>query len=120
MDRIAVNGIRAMGAHGADPGERETLQPFCVDVELACDLHEAASTDALEATIDYAMLHAKIVEIIERRSYILLERLADEILRCIFLDPRVASASVCVGKPEKLDGATPSITLSRINPRHHR
>lgn len=118
MDRIAINGIRAMGAHGADPGERETLQPFLVDVELDCDLREAASTDALEATIDYATLHAKISEMIEQRSYVLLERLADEILGYIFLDPRVASATVRVGKPEKLRGATPSITLSRVNPRH--
>ncbi len=118
MDRIAVNGISAMGAHGADPGERETLQPFVVDIELACDLREAASTDALEATIDYATLHANIVEIVERRSYVLVERLADEILGYLFLDPRVASASVRVGKPEKLDGATPSVTLSRVNPRH--
>ncbi|MHB8461257.1 MAG: dihydroneopterin aldolase [Vulcanimicrobiaceae bacterium] len=118
MDRIAVNGIRALGAHGADPGERETLQAFVVDIALECDLREAASSDELAATIDYATLQANVVDIIEQRSYVLLERLAAEILASIFVDARIASARVRVGKPEKLDGATPSVTLSRANPRY--
>jgi len=32
--RITVAGIRAEGRHGANPGERDSAQPFVVDLDV--------------------------------------------------------------------------------------
>lgn len=113
MDVIAIRGMRVYGRHGADPGERDEPQPLEIDVELDLDLEAAARSDDLDRTVDYAALHARIVAIVEERSYALIERVAGAIMEEVFRDARVAAARVQVAKPRLLDGATPSVRLSR-------
>lgn len=118
MDRIALRALRAHGRHGANPGERDSAQPFDVDLEFEIDLRDAQASDALDDTVNYAEVHRHLVEIVERESYVLLERLAGRMLDDLFRDARIASATLTIGKPGLLDGATPSVTLVRKNPRH--
>lgn len=118
MDRIALRGVRAYGRHGWQPGERERLQPFEIDVEAELDLRAAQAGDELSETIDYAVLHRRIVAIVEETSYALLERLAGDILEAVFDDRRVARAIVTIAKPGILAGATPAVTFDRSNPRY--
>jgi dihydroneopterin aldolase len=118
MDRITLRGVRVYGRHGANPGERETPQPFDVNVRAEIDLHAAAASDNLDDTLDYAALYARIVTAVESTSYELLERLASDVLDAVFSDHRVARAEVSIAKPGLLDGATPSVTLVRENTRH--
>jgi dihydroneopterin aldolase len=113
MDRITLRGIAARGRHGANPGERESPQPFEADLVLDLDLSAAAANDELASTVDYARVHAEIVEIVETHSYALLERLASVILERIMRDERIARAELTIGKPRLLAGATPSVTLVR-------
>jgi dihydroneopterin aldolase len=110
-DRIAVRGIRAYGRHGALEGERDLPQPFDLDLELELDLTAARASDQLADTLDYAAVHARAVGIVQERSYALLERLGDEIVRALLADPRVLAAGVTIGKPALLAGATPSVTV---------
>ncbi len=110
-DSIAIRGIRAYGKHGALPGERDHMQAFDIDVELDLDLTRARASDALGDTLDYALVHQRVVRLVAERSYVLLERLGDEILRALLSDERVAAASVTIAKPRLLAGATPSVRL---------
>ena len=118
MDLIELRGISARGKHGANPGERDRDQPFDVDLKLEIDLSPAQQSDDVEQTLNYDDLHKWVVRVIGEHSYQLLERLAGAILEEVFRDARVASAEVHVAKPLLLNGATPSITLRRKNPRH--
>lgn len=111
-DRIAVRGIRAYGKHGANPGERDFKQAFDIELELDVEIATARATDTLEATIDYAALHALVVKMVGTLSYRLLERLGDEILATIMTDARIRSAAITIGKPKLLGGATPSVRLT--------
>ncbi|MFN2528722.1 MAG: dihydroneopterin aldolase [Candidatus Baltobacteraceae bacterium] len=120
MDLIELRNITAQGRHGANPGERDREQQFEADLKLELDLGSGECSDDLEQTLDYAKLHAEVVQVISAHSYYLLERLAGAILNEIFRDTRVARAEVRVGKPQLLDGATPSVTLRRQNPRFNR
>jgi 7,8-dihydroneopterin aldolase/epimerase/oxygenase len=113
MDRIALRNIVAHGRHGNDPGERERPQPFHIDVTFDLDLVRASRSDALEDTIDYSRVYAEIMEIVEHRSYALLERLGADLLDVVMADERVTRALVTIAKPELLNGATPSVTLVR-------
>ena len=118
MDRIALRSLRAHGRHGANPGEREAPQPFDVDVSFDIDLRAAQASDVLEDTVNYAEIHARLKEIVEGESYALLERLAGRMIDELFRDARIAAAELTIGKPGLLDGATPSVTLVRKNPRY--
>jgi len=110
-DTIAIRGIRAYGKHGANPGERDHVQPFDLDLELDVDLRAARRSDALGDTIDYAALHDRVVKLVETESFALLERLGEVILAAVMRDERIASARLSIGKPGLLAGATPSVTL---------
>lgn len=117
MDRIAIRDIRARGCHGWTSEERATPQLLTIDVELDLDLRCAGKSDDLADTVDYAALHRRIVEIVEASSYALLEKLGDAVLDAVFEDRRIVRASLCIAKPDLLDGASPSVTLHRENPR---
>jgi len=118
MDSIRLSGVRADGRHGALPEERERPQPFEIDVVAQLDLREAAASDDLAQTMDYAALQKRLVRVVETTSFALLERLAAALLDEVFQDRRVAHAEVTIGKPGILAGATPSVTLERPNPNY--
>lgn len=113
MDRIALSGIRVAARHGADPGEREREQIFSVDVVADVDLALPAASDAIDDTVHYGAMYRRIVAAVRARSHALLERVAADVLDAVFVDERVVRATVTVGKPGLLDGATPSVTLER-------
>jgi FolB domain-containing protein len=119
MDVIRIDGIRAFGRHGADPGERDSAQPFDVTVVIESDLNPAAVSDDLKDAIDYAVLCQTITRIVESTSFRLIERLAAEIARAVLDDARIAHAEITVAKPGILQGATPSVMLRRPNPKFH-
>jgi len=110
---IAVRNIQARGRHGVTAAERERDQPFTVDVWLKTKLALAARSDRLADTIDYDAVYRRVVTVVERTSYALLERIAAEILDALCEDDRVAKARVRIAKPQLLSGATPSVTLCR-------
>lgn len=115
MDAITLRRIRAYGRVGADPGERERRQPIEIDVTAEIDLRDAAASDGLADTLDYATLRDRLVRVVSTTSYVLLERLASDLLDVVFSDARVTSARITLSKPEILDGATPSVELERRN-----
>jgi dihydroneopterin aldolase len=117
MDRIRISGIRAYGRHGVETHERAAPQPFDIDVVVDIDLGAAGRSDDLADTVDYARVHERLVAVVADTSFALVERLASELLDLVFDDRRVRHAEVTVAKPQVLAGATPSVTLSRSNPR---
>ncbi|MDQ6823050.1 MAG: dihydroneopterin aldolase [Candidatus Eremiobacteraeota bacterium] len=115
MDVIRISGLRAMGRHGANPGERDSEQPFDIEVVLKVDLRRAQKSDKLEHTIDYDVMCQRMKSIVETTSFDLIERLAGELLEAALSDERVSEAEVSISKPGILAGATPSVTLRRPN-----
>jgi dihydroneopterin aldolase len=113
MDEIAITGIRAYGRHGAYAGEKDRPQAFDIALKLELDLALASGSDRLADTVDYAQIHRRIVELVQQRSFDLLERLGAAVLEVAFADERVFAAEVSIGKPELLDGATATVTLRR-------
>jgi dihydroneopterin aldolase len=114
FETIALRGIRAWGRHGANRGEQDVPQPLDIDVNLMVNVRAARLSDELADTIDYAAVHAQIVRIVATERYRLLERLGESIVAALMDDDRVAMADVTIAKPGLLDGATPSVTLSKM------
>ena len=116
MDRITIASIFAYGRIGADPGERDEPQRLEVEVNLYLDATGAERSGDLADAVDYAAVHAEVVNLIQTTSFALLEQLAGAMLERILADRRIASASVKISKPQILAGATPSVELVRENP----
>ncbi|MBB3114147.1 dihydroneopterin aldolase [Paenibacillus phyllosphaerae] len=79
MDRMSLKGMKFFGYHGVFPEENRLGQQFIVDVDLFMDLSQAAQTDDLEATINYAELHGFVKEIVTGPPFKLIEALAGSI-----------------------------------------
>jgi dihydroneopterin aldolase len=59
-----MEGMVFFGRHGVFPAERELGARFTVDVELEADLAQAARSDRLEDTIDYARAYRMVGEVV--------------------------------------------------------
>jgi len=99
-DRITLRGMRFLGRHGVNPEEQATPQPFEVDLILRADLSRPAVTDDLADTIDYSAAFAVVAEIVEGRSYQLIERLAGAIAEAALAAFPVDDVEVRVRKPK--------------------
>ena len=98
-DRIVLTNIRLDGRHGWNEGERDRPQPFEVDVELVRDLRPAGVRDDLAATVDYRRVYDLVRDVIENRSFGLLEAIAETIATELLTSVRVDEVVVRVRKP---------------------
>ncbi len=100
-DRILLANMRFDGRHGVHDWERQAPQPFEVDVELVADLRRAGKSDDLDKTIDYGRVFELVKEIVEARTFLLLEAIAETIAASV-LDrySLVESIVVRVRKPK--------------------
>jgi dihydroneopterin aldolase len=100
-DRIVLANMRFDGRHGYHDWEREAPQPFEVDVELELDLRPAGESDDLEKTVDYGRVFDIAKDVVETRTYYLLEAIAQQIATTV-LDryANVDAVIVRVRKPK--------------------
>lgn len=78
--------------------EQSRAQPFEVDITIETSIAAATRTDDLEATVDYGAVIAAVVEIIETRSYRLLEALTNAIADDVLAREGVEAVTVEVRK----------------------
>ncbi len=93
--RLCVTGIVLTGFHGYYAAERRRPNRFRVDLEVEGAVGQAAHTDHLEDTIDYAGLVKAIREISRTRKFSLIESLAGAIADGL-LDRFAKIGRICV------------------------
>lgn len=114
MDAIKLNGIEVECILGDLPEERVKEQKILVDVALELDLADAAESDSLDDTVDYALLVGNIREALEEARCRLLERAASVVADVCLSDPRVERATVSVRKFGSVPGlASAAVVLTR-------
>ncbi len=118
-DRIVLANMVFQARHGVNDWEKAEAQRFEVDVELAVDTQEAGLDDDLAKTVDYRRVYETTREIVESRSFNLIEALAEAIAGAILGGQElVREVVVRVRKPEvqlggPLDHAAVEIRRSR-------
>jgi dihydroneopterin aldolase len=99
-DEVAIRGLRVFGRHGVHEHERREGQPFVVDAVLELDTADAAGSDDLADTVDYAALSERLAAVVAGEPVALLETLADRLARlCLDESPRVTAVRISVHKP---------------------
>ena len=98
MDVLKLNAIEVECVIGDLPEERTADQKLLVDVALEMELADAAESDRLNDTVDYALLVGNIREVLEEAKCRLLERAAGLVADVCLDDPRVERVTVSVRK----------------------
>jgi dihydroneopterin aldolase len=98
MDRIRLVNMSFYGYHGVSAAEKETGRRFEVDCELAVDLAEPGKTDRLTDTIDYGAVYELVADVVQNRSFSLLEGLAAKLAMEILAAFPVIEARIKVRK----------------------
>lgn len=99
MDKLVLKGLKFRGYHGYFDEERMQGNDFEVDVSFTISLLEAAKTDDLSKTIDYAKAREIIASVMEGESKKLIETLTYLIGEKLFFEfSTVVSIEVNVRK----------------------
>jgi len=119
MDTMTLKAMRFFGYHGVYAEENKLGQKFQVELVLKLDLSKAAAEDDLEATINYAELHAVTKSIVEGPPFKLIEALAGAIAtRLLQSYTNLNEVTVRVTKPNPpfdihFDGVTVELRRKR-------
>jgi len=119
VDRIELRGLRVLGRHGVTEHERESDQPFEVDLDVSLDPIAAAratASDDIGCTVDYGQLAGEVSDVVRDSSFHLLEALGDRIASSVLEHEQVSEVTVAVRKlrpPVPLDLGSAGVRITR-------
>lgn len=99
---IKINDLKIPVSLGVYGWEKEKPTEVKIELALEYDAGNAAESDDLADTLDYAVVEEVIVVAVRSRHFNLLESLIAEIGRVVTGFPRVQMAAVSVSKPGAL------------------
>ncbi len=102
MDCILIRDLAARCVLGLNPEERREKQDVVISLSLSVDLRGPGTSDRFEDAVDYRAIKKRVLALVERSQFRLLEALAEAIARACLEDPRVAEVRVTVDKPGAL------------------
>ena len=79
MDKIVMSRMEFYGYHGVLSEENMLGQRFYVDLELFLELKKSGESDNILDTVNYADVYLETKQIVEGRSYKLIEAVAENI-----------------------------------------
>ena len=118
---IDVKGIRAYGKHGVYIEEKKEEQLFLIDVKVLFG-EIKKSNDSLKKTINYETLVKKVVDLVKKESFNLIETLATKLVQEIEelaiktnVIKNIKQVSITVHKPEtQLNKTTEDVSVKVI------
>ena len=100
MDRIWIRDLRVNALVGVYPTERERRQGLILNLQIELDLSNAAVSDRLEDTVNYAEIEAQVAELAANSKFFLIERLAGAVGELVLgRHPAVERVTARVEKP---------------------
>lgn len=105
MDRIIIKGLAVDTLIGVYAWERERNTRLVIDVRVNTDLSAAMRSDHVKDTIDYAQVAACIQQVGNASRFELLEALANEMFKALFLQFAITEVQLDITKPNILPDA---------------
>ncbi len=99
MDAIRLKNMTFYAHHGYYEAERELGQKFEVDIEISCDLRQAARDDDLKKTMDYRSIYAIAKNSFENYKFRLIESVAERIAAELLKLTGIYEVRIRVRKP---------------------
>lgn len=102
MDRIFIKNLLLRCIIGVNEEERRDKQDVIINISLYGDFKKACSTDNFENAVDYRDITKKVIGLVEKSSFFLVEALAQKIADICLEFPLVEEVEVRVEKPGAL------------------
>ena len=78
-DLIFIEGLSVFAQIGVYDWEQQIKQKLIFDVEMAWDTRQAAITDDVQYTLNYAEISQFIIAYVQSKPFFLIERVANEV-----------------------------------------
>ena len=100
MDAILIEGLKVETVIGCFNWERQIIQPLLLDLTIQLDLTQAATSDELADTLNYAQICELAAQTIQHAQPKLIEHAAQLVLNCLFETfVAIESIRITVRKP---------------------
>lgn len=113
-DRIDIVDLHLRALVGINDEEREKLQDVVLSLTLWCDLRAPGASDAIADTVNYRTITKEVIELVDRQSFDLLERVVTVVAEAALKHDGVQRVQVSGEKPGALRFAkTVRVTIDR-------
>ncbi|MFM6957707.1 MAG: dihydroneopterin aldolase [Acinetobacter sp.] len=100
MDAIIIEGLKVDTVIGCFNWERQIIQPLMLDLTIHNDLTQAANSDELDDTLNYAQICELAAQVIQVAQPKLIEHAAQLVLESLFTTfLSIESISITIRKP---------------------
>ncbi len=116
MITIKIKNLRLRTYIGFNDDERQKRQDVVINVRFGYEADDAAETDDVRYAVNYRTITKEIIRKVEEGRFLLLERLAAEVLELVMSTPQIRFAEVEVDKPHALrfsDSVSATVSASR-------
>ncbi len=101
-DKIYIRDLALRCIIGVNQNERTEKQDVVINIILFTDTGKAGQSDILEDTVDYKMVKKAVLSLVENSTFVLIEKLAEEIAKVCLGYSKVQKVNVTVDKPGAL------------------
>lgn len=102
MDKILVERLKLETIIGLFPWEREVRQRLYVDLQIGMDFKQAAESDDLVFTVNYADVCDRVAALADKGKFKLIETFAEKIAALVLSDFTASWVSVSVRKVDAM------------------
>ncbi|MDD3902657.1 MAG: dihydroneopterin aldolase [Sphaerochaeta sp.] len=100
MDKILIEDLQVYAYHGVAQAEKTNGQMFFVSLQLGLDLEQAGIQDDLHLTISYAQVCKDVQNVLQDRTYNLIEAATMSIIEFLFHTyPTISEIFIQLKKP---------------------
>ncbi|MFT5132772.1 MAG: dihydroneopterin aldolase [Gammaproteobacteria bacterium] len=104
MDIIYLNDLRIETVIGIYDWERQTKQTVILDIQMGTDISKAASSDAIEDTINYKAVAKRLFSFVGESEFELVETLAERITEVLLNEFNIPWCRLQLNKQGALRG----------------
>ena len=102
MDKIFIKDLLVRCILGINPDERVNKQDIVINLTLYSDFSRAIASEDINDTVNYKELKLAVIQLAENSSFLLVEKLTEEIARICLKRKGVKAVKVQVEKPTAL------------------
>ncbi|WP_456445519.1 dihydroneopterin triphosphate 2'-epimerase [Thiolapillus sp.] len=121
MVTIRIKNLRLRTYIGFNEEELKKRQDVIINIVFGYKADEAAETDDVKYAVNYRTITKEVIDFVEQGRFMLLERLAADVLELVMDNPLIARAEVEVDKPHALrfsDSVSASVQTDRSGSDH--
>lgn len=100
MDRVFIEELTVFAQIGVYDWEQQIKQKLVFDLEMAWDSKQAAETDDVAYCLNYAEVSQVIIDYVESKPFLLIERVAYEVADLLESHYQLQGLKIKLSKPK--------------------